>query len=940
MLESGAEAFNTTSVSIQDVDVNREEFGVLGDENINIQTFVEPMATNEIRVKCYLLRPNSLTTEDEWVLLSSAVMRKVKLGGITDANRLTTLKNQITQELDTNEYFESCIDGGLYYCSGAPPRIHQLFKNETHVLSEVKLSNDYEYAKSGLRLPHSFIEAGFQAMGSLFYTEHKETFMLYGIGQIDIFSELDETGWIHISVTNRWEEKEAHVQINFEWLNQDGQVAVKVSGMHFKAKKLPAVGVLQQLRSKDSKARHQQLSLFLRRLVSNGLGIVEDQIDENRSLMELGLDSLIAMEILGRVRFVLEIEINVITLQKGISVAELTQLVDEQLSLKFGCLNSEPEKQTLVSEEISSLVILQKGTPGNIPIILVHPLGGSVFCYNDLSNALGNEQPLYALQAHGFIDESLAFNTIEAMAGEYIREVRSVQPHGPYLLGGWSFGGIVCLEMAHQLTMQNESVDIIALVDSAPNVFREINTDKDRDLFILNLVLLELGLDQANIKFLENLPSSDIVEYLYEKIKSQSRQPNVVVKKDVDHRINVMRKLLKVAADYHPPKYFGSVSLFKAEQSIDEFKGLSTSLGWDDHVNKVDQIQTIPGNHFTLLHGSHVELLASYLKKRLKTKYKKDNRYFENPISNGYASPENMAINYVELKDKTQVNGIIEVNEAHPFFFDHPLDHVPGTLIIESVCQLLGRLLKPIDPDNESLFPVINVFSVTFRRWVEKDATTEVALKLIDGSSTQLNFNGLISQNDLTLSDLFIGVEYQPKSNKNTFIDGPDLVENKTLLHKENIDNVLLQPIKNRGINKYECNISMPSEGQIFSSHLNQGLAPLILIEAARQLVTFLAHKVYDISLSSRMNLVAIDYKVVKSFEINPNIILSHDVKSVLLNVASDISTFEVLVHSDKQLCASVLFTAQAVDENAYQQQRKQTNKNLNIKKNETENVK
>jgi phthiocerol/phenolphthiocerol synthesis type-I polyketide synthase C len=939
MLESGAEAFNTTSVSIQDVDVNREEFGVLGDENINIQTFVEPMATNEIRVKCYLLRPDSLTTEDEWILLSSAIMRKAKLDGIADANRLTMLQDQITQELDTNKYFESCIDRGLYYCSGAPPRIHQLFKNETHVLSEVKLSNDYEYAKSGLRLPHSFIEAGFQSMGSLFYNEHEETFMPYGIGQIDVFSELDETGWIHISVTNRWEEKESHVQINLEWLNQDGQVAVKVSGMHFKAKKLPAIGVLQQLRNKDAEARHQQLSLFLRRLVSKGLGIEEEQIDENRSLMELGLDSLIAMEILGRVRFVLEVEINVVSLQKGISVSELTQLVDERLSLKFGCLENESEKQKIATEEILPLVILQKGMPGNIPIILVHPLGGSVFCYNDLSKALGNEQPLYALQAHGFIDQSLALNTIEAMASEYIREIRSIQPHGPYLLGGWSFGGIVCLEMAHQLTMQNESVDIIALVDSAPNVFRKINSDKDRDLFILNLVLLELGLEQANIEILEQLPSTDIIEHLHEKIKSQSRQPNVVVKKDVAHRINVMRKLLKVAEDYQPPKYFGSVSLFKAEQAMDKFKSLSNSLGWDDYVNNVDQVQTIPGNHFTLLHGSNVELLASYLKKRIRVNSKQNNRYFENPISDGYASSDNIAINYVELSDQAHVNGIIEVNEAHPFFFDHPLDHIPGTLIIESVCQLLGRLLKPIDPDNENLCPVINNFSISFRRWIEKDVTTEIALKLIDGSSTKLDFSGLISQSDITVSDLSVGIEYRPKANIINFIERSDLLEDKTLLHKKNIDNVLLQPIKSRGINQYECYLAMPSADHIFSSHFNQGLAPLIIIEAARQLVTFLAHKVYDISLKSRMNLVSIDYKVEKSFEINPNIILSHDVKSIQLNLASGISTFEVFVHSDKQLCASVIFTAQAVDENTYQQQRNQTKKNLNFKQNEVENV-
>lgn len=939
MLESGAEAFHTSAVSIQDLDVNREEFSVLSDEDINIQTFVEPIASNELRVKCYVLTPALADTQEEWTLVSSAIMKQTKFDGSTGINRLKILKKEIAQELDVQEYFDSCIDRGLYYCAGAPRRIVQLFRNKSQVLSEVRLSGDHEVLKDGLRLPHSFIEAGFQAMGSLFYTDNEETFMPYGIGQIDIFSELDETGWLHISVIDRWEEKEAHVRTNIEWINQNGDIAVKVSGMHFKAKKLPALGMLQQLCNKDPYARQQQLFIFLRRLVSNGLGLTEEQIHPDRSLMELGLDSLIAMEILGRVRFTLEIEVNVVSLQQGLSVSELTQLVDERLSLKFGLSENEEDQPELASEEISPLVILQKGAPGNLPLILVHPLGGSVFCYNDLSKALGREQPLYALQAHAFIDESYALDTIEAMASEYIREIRAVQAHGPYLLGGWSFGGVVCLEIAHQLTMQNECVDIMALIDSAPNVFRELSTDKERDLFILNLVLLEVGLEQVNIETLEHLPSADIVDHLYQKIKQQSRQPNVVVKQDVKHRVNVMRKLLKVILDYKQPKYLGGISLFKAEQPLHKFIGLSSSLGWDDYVEHVEQVQTIPGNHFTLLHGSHVELLASYIKNRLKAKGREHNRHFKQLISDGYASAENTAINQVEFKDKNQIAGFVEVNEAHPFFFDHALDHVPGTLIIESVTQLLGRLLKSIDPDNQALHPVINDFSISFRRWIEKDEAIEVALKLTDGSPNQLNFSGLISQGDALAGDLFVGVEYQPKAEINDLMTRPEVVEDQALLHKQKIDNVLLQPIKHQVGNHYECLLAMPAKDHMFSDHLNYGLAPLIMIEAARQLVTFLAHKVYGISLSSRMNLVAINYKTEKEFEINSSVMFSHQAMPDQVNNTNDIKRFEVLIYSNKQLCGSVMFTAQAVDENTYRTQRKHIHNNLNIQEVENKNV-
>jgi phthiocerol/phenolphthiocerol synthesis type-I polyketide synthase C len=923
MLESGAEAFHTSAVSVQDLELNREVFGTLSDDNINIQTFVEPVATNELRVKCYALGLDSSVTQEEWVLLSSATVTLASSARRTDANRLTTFKKLITQELDTRDYFESCNDRGLYYCAGAPQRIQRLFINETEALSEVKLAQDHELVMEGIRLPHSFVEASFQTIGALLYTEDEETFMPYRIGQVDVFSELGALGWVHVTIQDRWEEKETHIRVNAEWLNEDGLTAVKISGMRLIAKKTPTVGVLEQLRRKDTVARREYLYAFLVRLVSQSLGLSEEHVGPQRSLLELGMDSLIAMEILGRVRFVLELEINVVNLQKGMSVTELTQLIDKHLSLKFDLLESSDHEDNVATEEISPLVVIQKGAPGCLPLIFIHPLGGSVFCYNDLSRALGSEQPLYALQAHAFIDESYRLDSIEAMASEYIREIRAAQPYGPYLLGGWSLGGVISLEIAHQLREQNESVDILALIDSAPTVFGELTTETERDLFVFRLVILDVGLAEKTIQILEKLPLLEAIEYLYQQIKRQSRQPNLVSKEDLEHRINVMRQLLALSIAYQVPQYLGEISLFKADQPLSEYAGLSSNLGWDAYVEHVEQVQTIPGNHFTLLHGSSVKLLASYLRKHIKAKGKISTRYLNRRPSEGYASHANNAIKQVVFSAKGQVAGSIQVDEDHPFFFDHPLDHIPGTLIIESISQLLSTLIKPIDPDNEKLNAVVTHFSITFRRWIEKQATTLIELKLTGGTPNSLNFSGFISQGDTLLSDLSVGVEYLPTSHFNGPMTRPDILEDQTQLHKQHIDNVLLQPINKGAGNCYECHITVAKEGHLFSEHQHKGLAPLMLIEAARQLVTLLAHTVYGIPQGMRMNLVSLEYQVKSEIVISPELVLRHQVDKGLVKELSAITRFEIVFNDGLQDCGSVKFTAQAVNESTYQKQRK-----------------
>jgi thioesterase domain-containing protein/non-ribosomal peptide synthetase component F/acyl carrier protein len=100
------------------------------------------------------------------------------------------------------------------------------------------------------------------------------------------------------------------------------------------------------------------------------------------------------------------------------------------------------------------------------PLYCVHAGGGNVLFYRNLASHLGSDQPVYALQARG-LDGKQPFHTrVEEMASDYLKEIRSVQPNGPYFLAGRCFGGIVVYEMAQQLRAQGQKVALLAILDS------------------------------------------------------------------------------------------------------------------------------------------------------------------------------------------------------------------------------------------------------------------------------------------------------------------------------------------------------------------------------------------------------------------------------------------------------------------------------------------
>ena len=119
------------------------------------------------------------------------------------------------------------------------------------------------------------------------------------------------------------------------------------------------------------------------------------------------------------------------------------------------------------------------GNTSKSPFFLVAGMFGNVLNLRHLAAHLGPDQPVYAIQAKGLYGEDEPHRRFEEMAEDYLRELRAVQPEGPYLLGGFSGGGITAFEMAHQLTAQGEEVAALIMLDSIPSTWPD-PTRRDR----------------------------------------------------------------------------------------------------------------------------------------------------------------------------------------------------------------------------------------------------------------------------------------------------------------------------------------------------------------------------------------------------------------------------------------------------------------------------
>jgi len=217
--------------------------------------------------------------------------------------------------------------------------------------------------------------------------------------------------------------------------------------------------------------------------------------------------------------------------------------------------------------------------------------------FRDLARHLGADQPFYALQPEGLDGKRPCLTNVAEMAERYIREIRRVQPEGPYRIGGYSFGGLVAYEMAQQLRAQEQEVGLLALFDTYPGKM-ESRTSQLRNL--------------------SKLPWKEAAGFMMKK----GSFVLMTLRKRLELQMlprplrNVRQACAKAAAGYAVQPYAGQVTLFRVKEksvgSLDD----PYAIWWRVAAGGVD-LREISGDHLSLLKEPQVRSLAEELNRAL-----------------------------------------------------------------------------------------------------------------------------------------------------------------------------------------------------------------------------------------------------------------------------------------------------------------------------------
>jgi acyl transferase domain-containing protein/acyl carrier protein len=190
------------------------------------------------------------------------------------------------------------------------------------------------------------------------------------------------------------------------------------------------------------------------------------QIGVEDSFFDLGGHSLIAVRLFAQIKREYNVEFPISVLFEAPSVSRIAERIAAIVG-DVGTPEGQDANDAADVPAFDHLVLLHPGDGGDkTPFFLVAGMFGNVLNLRQLALLIGRDRPVYGLQARGLIGDAEPHRRMDDAARDYLNEIRQVQPQGPYLLGGFSGGGITAYEMAQQLTKQGEAVGALAMLDT------------------------------------------------------------------------------------------------------------------------------------------------------------------------------------------------------------------------------------------------------------------------------------------------------------------------------------------------------------------------------------------------------------------------------------------------------------------------------------------
>lgn len=255
------------------------------------------------------------------------------------------------------------------------------------------------------------------------------------------------------------------------------------------------------------------------------------------------------------------------------------------------------------AEGLSTLVPLETSGTGT-PVFIAHGLGGSALEFTALAKQIRSPHSIYGMRALGTDGGEVAFERIEDMAQSYLSAIENLQPHGPYLLVGYSLGGLVALEIAQRLSRLREKIALLVLIDAYPHPRFLTMSQRGR-------LIAQLATRHASV--LRRLPFRSALRYLFEPAERLPHAAAVEGRDDLNSAKSAAYRTSDNAflalRRYRPAFYRGTIKFVRAAVST-VFPRDAIEI-WSALADKVE-FEDAPGTHYTML-TTHVEALAHVL---------------------------------------------------------------------------------------------------------------------------------------------------------------------------------------------------------------------------------------------------------------------------------------------------------------------------------------
>jgi len=341
-----------------------------------------------------------------------------------------------------------------------------------------------------------------------------------------------------------------------------------------------------------------------------------DRIGALDNFFDLGGHSLVAVRLFAKIKTTYRVDYPISILFEAPTIDRCAALIREAVGAGAARpSDSLDHHRTRLTHLVPMHPVSSRPASKKTPFFLVAGMFGNVLNLRHLAHLIGQERPFYGLQARGLYGDHTPHETFEAMAADYITELRTVQPKGPYVLGGFSGGGITAYEMARQLENQGETIALLVLLDT-PLPISQALTSRDRWM---------LHLQRLRRRGAAHLWDWMKERYFWETDETRRRPKMGEAKRPFDFHSEAIEAAFRGALErYELAKMPFHVALFRPK--LDEHAVLGPGRvinrerrfiyfdnGWGPYVRAVEVFE-MPGDHDSMVLEPNVRVLAARLR--------------------------------------------------------------------------------------------------------------------------------------------------------------------------------------------------------------------------------------------------------------------------------------------------------------------------------------